>query len=504
MSDRCIECEEIQLARVADAAPVQSLPVPAAALAGFPDGRGIGSFSRRRLLQLGLAGMASVYGPRALGFEEVWEEVANAQGGPPPPCLVVVYLAGGNDGLSTLVPHATADWTYYQQQRASLHRAIGPTVPGRMGSMPLTGAAAGTLGWANIGVSTGGGGDNGHATHGFDALYGPGTGGAGSDLAVMPAVDYTPPNLSHFASSDYWFNGTLAPSTTGWLGRWIDRNGSATNPLQAVSIDSALSKTIRTADKPVSALPGLVGLGFSLNPGGGSYGTPSYGGTSSTTAQTSGQVDQLSGVATPPGNEALRRSRLAYELTSDVWAAGSSLSGAALGGGYPAGRLSDRLKLAALLLGANLGTRIITVHWGSFDTHGNQLQSQDPQLSELSRALTAFRADLAARSVEQNVTTLVFSEFGRRVAENGGGTDHGAGGLMMLMGSAVRGGWASEFPGCASSAGLDAHGNLKVATDFRSVYQALIDEWLGDDPAAILGGTFADIARPDGQTGLIG
>ena len=95
---------------------------------------------------------------------------------------------------------------------------------------------------------------------------------------------------------------------------------------------------------------------------------------------------------------------------------------------------------------------------------------------ELSRALGAFRADLVARGIEQRVSTLVFSEFGRRVAENGSaGTDHGAGGLMMAMGSGVRGGLASEWPGCRpqdSSRQQPGPGNLKVPTDYRSVYRA--------------------------------
>ena len=123
-------------------------------------------------------------------------------------------------------------------------------------------------------------------------------------------------------------------------------------------------------------------------------------------------------------------------------------------------------------------------------------------VSELSQTLCAFQADLIKRGVEQDVTTLVFSEFGRRVAENGSGTDHGAGGLMMLSGSKVRGGYAAPFPGC-QSANLDTYGNLMVPTDFRSVYQAVINEWLGDDPDMILpGGPFPALSRPDAQLGL--
>jgi uncharacterized protein (DUF1501 family) len=175
--------------------------------------------------------------------------------------------------------------------------------------------------------------------------------------------------------------------------------------------------------------------------------------------------------------------------------------------GYPSNAsneasLSGKFRLAAHLLGANLGTRIITIHWGGFDTHGAQLGSQDPQLLELSRALAAFQHDLQTRGIDQKVSTLVFSEFGRRVAENGSaGTDHGAGGLMMLAGSAVRGGLASQWPGCRDQDLVD--GNVAIPTDFRSVYQSVIGEWLGDDPQGVLGGgPIAPLVRGDGASGL--
>ena len=179
------------------------------------------------------------------------------------------------------------------------------------------------------------------------------------------------------------------------------------------------------------------------------------------------------------------------------------LSGGATGTGYPANSdLSRKLQLAATLLSAGLGTRIITIDWGSFDTHGEQVGTQDPQLAVLSRALGAFKADLANRGLEQKVVTMVFSEFGRRVASNdSAGTDHGAGGLVLVSGSSVRGGLAGEHPGVTS---LDDDGDLQPITDFRTVYQALIAEWLGGDPTAILpGGPFPGVARYDGGTSLI-
>ncbi|MFL5845547.1 MAG: DUF1501 domain-containing protein [Solirubrobacteraceae bacterium] len=504
--DRCTECEEIELARVRDQVPSQTLPIPADVLAGFPEGRARSGLTRRRLMGAGLAGMASVYGSRMLGWDEVFESIAMADTVPAQNCLVMVYLAGGNDGLNTLVPQGAQDFASYNLKRPGLARIHGPSGGGKVGSTPLPGMAGTDLGWANVGVS-GGSGYNGDANYGFDKLYGDGTGGAGSDLAIMPAVDYQPPNFSHFASSDYWFNGALSGQTTGWLGRWIDRNGSDTNPLQAVSLDSALSKAIRTANKPVCAIQTLGGLGYTLHPSGG-YGTETLGGTTVNTSLTTADVKTLGQVGGATSAH-LQRSRSAYTQGADVYSTGNALAAQALGSGmaYPSnstnsGNLSYKLKIAALLLGANVGTRIITIHWGAFDTHGSQLLGQDPQLTELSRALGAFKADLAVRGIEQKVTTMVFSEFGRRVAENGSGTDHGAGGLMMLSGSQVKGGYAAEFPGC-QSADLDTYGNLMVPTDFRSVYTSVIDEWLGDDPELILpGGPYASLARPDGLSGL--
>jgi len=494
---RCIECEEIELARVSDARPAQRLPVPYAALDGFPAGREPSALTRRRLLQFGVAGVASVYGPKALGWDSIWESVAAEADAPTGKCLLLLYLAGGNDGLNALVPAEPNDYASYVAARPAIHRGQGPSTPDLVGSTPLAGGAP--LAFANVMVSTGGGGDNGVADLGLDTLYGNGSGGAGSDLAVMPAVDATKFTLSHFDNSDLWFNG--APGgvvSTGWLGRWIDRNGSETNPLQAISIDTALSKSIRTASKPVCAIPSLGALGFTM---GGSFASPS--GAPPSVDVMNAQMRALAGVAPAAGNTFLGRSRGTYGVAVEAYDTGKSINANIPDDAvYPAGNatLTSKLKLAARLFKANLGTKIITIHWGGFDTHSDQIKGQDPQLRDLSKALAAFRRDLAVRGIENQVCTLVFSEFGRRVADNGSGTDHGAGGLMMAMGSGVRGGLASEWPGCETNERLN--GNLKVPTDFRSVYRAVIEEWLGDDPQAVLGGALpAQLKRGDGLTG---
>jgi uncharacterized protein (DUF1501 family) len=491
---RCIECEEIQLARVTDARPSQTLPIPIAALEGDA---ARGGLTRRSLLAGGLAGFAAVYGSRILGFEEVFESAVAQASAPPGSCLVLLYLAGGNDGLNTIVPgpglNGGADYANYAAARSALHRTQGS---GGTGSTPIAGTGS-QLSWANL-VTTA----NNGASRGFDTMYGAGDGGAGSDLAFMPAVDYLPYSMSHFDSSDYWFAGALSAMPTGWLGRWLDNNGSATNPLQGISIDSALSKALRTASKPVCAINSLSTLGFSMDDIGGialPHGTRP-------TADINAAMNQLASVPAGAGNVSLVRSRSTYATTVTVGQKAGPLAHAGTAGvAYPAGTLSTKLQMAAKILAAGLGTRIVTIHWGVFDTHGGQLAMQDPQLQELAAAMGAFQADLQARGVEQNVATLLFSEFGRRVGENAsGGTDHGAGGLMLAAGSAVKGGWASPFPGTRTQ-DLDGVGNLKVPTDFRSVYKAVLSEWLGGDLTGVLpGGPFPALQRQDGTSNLFG
>ncbi|MCL2769741.1 MAG: hypothetical protein FWD42_06470, partial [Solirubrobacterales bacterium] len=267
---RCTACEEGEIANVHDARPSQVLPIPRTALAGFPEGRSPRDLTRRRLLQFGAAGFASVYAPKLLGWQSVWESaVAQAATTPSPNALVVLYLAGGWDGLNAVLPNSSTDYPIYEAKRPVLHRAQGPTTAARVGSTVVPGSG-GELAFANPLLSSAGGGDNGSATQGFDVIYGDGLGGEGADLALLPATDYTPPNLSHFTSQDYWFSGDLEILSTGWLGRYLDLYGSPTNPLQGISIGGSLSKDLRSVSAPVCTIESLTSLGFSLGglPGG--------------------------------------------------------------------------------------------------------------------------------------------------------------------------------------------------------------------------------------------
>jgi len=494
----CFECEEMELARVRDQKPSQVLPVPNEVMKGLPNGRSPGNLTRRRLLQGGMAGLATVYGTRLLGFEEIWESaVAEAAGNTR--TLVMLYLPGGNDGLNALVPTAAADYAWYQQSRPTIFRDIpGVSTAGHVGSVAVPTMGGPSFAFAKPLVS--GNANNGGTTGGFDTLYGDGSGTGNSKLALMPAVDVqTNFSLSHFDNVDTWFGGGIGATSTGWLGRWIDKYGSPTNPLQGVSIDSSLSKAIRTQVNPVCAIPSLSSLGFTTANDGG---TGSPGGVPGPVDQ---QMSGLSGV--PAGNAALDRVRKTYAVTNAVAAQAGGLNVPA-SSFYPdtlGSSLSGKLRLAATLVDADVGTRVITIHWGGFDTHGGQVLSQDSQLKELSRALAGFQADLEARGKDNNVSTMVFSEFGRRMTENGSqGTDHGVGGLMMMAGTPVRGGIAATWPGCTQSdltTGSTAD-NLQVATDYRSVYAAVLEQWLGvnTDASEILGTNPASLQRGDSQS----
>jgi uncharacterized protein (DUF1501 family) len=468
-----------------DLAPTSRVPIPAEALLGFPDGvpRPKRGSSRRAFLTGSAIGMASIYSAVHLTWESIWDAAAAMAAGPAPRSVVCIYLNGGHDGLNAIVPVSSEWYPGYQSQRSNIARVLGPSGGGQVGTTVMPGTG-GSLAFANPLVS--GTGNNGDVK-GLDTLYGDGSGGVGSDLAIFPAADYTPPDLSHFESRDYWFAGALEELETGWLGRWLDTYGSTTNPLQAISLDTSLSKQIRTASAPVCAISSLSDTSFQI---------------AGTSVNANAEVASLAAVPADPTNLALSRSRSIYGLTVDVSNQLRGLGSVQAAPGYPANSdLSSQLQLAATLLGAGLGTRVITIDWGSFDTHGDEVATQDPQLAVLSSALAAFKADLTQRGVEQNVVTLVFSEFGRRIMSNdSGGTDHGAGGLVMVSGSSVFGGLAGEHPGVQG----DEYGNLVPITDFRTVYQALISEWLGGDPNAILpGGPFPGVQRYDGGTTLI-
>jgi uncharacterized protein (DUF1501 family) len=154
---------------------------------------------------------------------------------------------------------------------------------------------------------------------------------------------------------------------------------------------------------------------------------------------------------------------------------------------YPATALGRSLSLAAQIIGSKLGTKAIYVEHGSFDTHVNQKTTQNLLLTQFSNAIGAFYEDLAAHGNDRRVLTLTFSEFGRRIEENGSrGTDHGEASPLFLIGGGVKGGLYGTLPDLAST----NMGNVRYGVDFRSVYATVLERWLGRPSAAVLGGSF--------------
>ncbi len=478
---KCADCARSDSA-VTDLRPSQQLAIPVEAIeSGAGEVAGSRRLTRRRALQSGIAGMAAIYASTQLDWNVIWRAAeAEAAENPGARKLVLIYLQGGADSLNMFVPQLDPHYNVYTGQRPTIARLRGPSVNlQQVGSTPFSGGAGAQIGFANPLLS----GVNGNQLYGMngmipagagglDTLFGDGSGGVGSDLAVFPAADYNPANRSHFDSRDYWFQGALKKQTTGWIGRWLDAEGSQENPLQAISLDSSLSKQIRTSRAPVCALDGLQGIQFDVR--------------NVTTAANNAnlQIEKLAAVAAAKSNVALARSRQSFGLTTSVSRKVKTLVAQPSTALYPNSFLSNRLRLAAQLLAAPLGTRVVTVDWGSFDNHGDQVSSMDPQLAVLGSALAAFQADLAARGVADQVLTVVFSEFGRRVGQNDSdGTDHGAGGPMMLMGPRVKGGLASQPSDLAAP---DDNGDLVVSTDFRHVYKAIFQEWFAADPSRYL------------------
>ncbi len=471
---RCADCAASDSAAY-DAVPVDYMPIPTEALVGFPDGvPRMPSLNRARFLKNGFLGFASVYAASKIPWQTAFDAAVAEGAVADTNCLVMLFLNGGNDGPNTFVPADPTQHGAYVNLRPTIARSNAPLAGNAspVGYTPMLGiegelALPNLPGMALPGVS-------GTGTGSLKSIWDAG------NLALFPATDYPQPNFSHFTSRDWWFGGMLQKSSTGWLGRWLDLYGSQANPLQAVSIGSNVSKMIRAARAPVASVPEtLANFGFAV---------PGAGGPA-----VNAEVGRLATV--PAGNASTGRSRTVFGQTVNV--AGQ------LGGvthtpaaNYPINSsLSRRLQLAATMLGAGLGTRVVTIDWGGFDTHGGQLAGQDPQLSVLGQALAAFQADLAARGIADRVVTCVFSEFGRRGGENASfGTDHGAGGPMQIIGTQVRGGLAGDPAPMNALVG----GNLSVTTDFRSVYGALLGEWMGGDPGAVLPGAPLLMARRGG------
>ena len=429
----------------------QRVPLPRAILEGAN-----AATCRRDFLRNGALGFLTIYGASTLSWGKIWEAAsAQAASTATDPIIVSIFLDGGNDGINTLIPTDSVNYGAYRDARP--HIGLDQST-----LLPLAGPGATTDFMWNP------------AATGFKSLYDRGK------MAVIPAVDYMPPDLSHFHSRAFWQAGMLDPDpTSGWLGRWIDQNGVSDNPLQAVSVNWTLEESMRSEKNPVAVLTSPDDAQFNMNQ---VWRDP---GLMTTT---------LGGLADRPGSNAAMQATDsavggAVSVAQRLGSIGDAPNPPPANYGYGTTDFDHQMSNLSFMIKANLGIRVACMSYtGGFDFHDTQVTRQAQNLTGLSSTLAAFQADLEANGLDDRVITLVWSEFGRRVEDNdsgGGGTDHGAGGLAMVVGSGVNPGIASPFPGLTPSA-LDQNGNLKVPTDYRQIYTDLLANWMHTDPADVI------------------
>ena len=361
--------------------------------------------------------------------------------------LVVIQLAGGNDGLNTVIPY-TDDAYHRARPTIAVDAASVLRVNDRIAFNP--------------------------ALAGLNELFKEG------HVALIQGVGYSNPNRSHFEATEIWETASPdRPQQYGWLGRYLDRRYPAgTKPASAfesVALGDTLPAALVSAHVDVPAI-GALGA-FSYNTG-----------RDLASKQSAGV---LYDGAKAGGSPYLA---MIAETARDAYHGGDQLrtriAGYTAQATYPSDGFSQQLKLAAQLIGSNTGTRIIFVSLGSFDTHAGQRAQQDRLLGYLGAGLRAFYGDLAAHGNAKRVLAMTFSEFGRRVTQNASnGTDHGTAMPLFVVGGSVRGGVYGDHP---SLTDLD-NGDLKFQTDFRSVYATVLASWLGRDPSDVLSGTYATL-----------
>lgn len=383
----------------------------------------------------------------ALAMNNPWDiaQVTSRPGVPDEHILVVIQMGGGNDGLNTVVPFS--EEAYYR---------VRPTL-----AVPANNVlkVTDTLG-LHPGLAK------------AKTLYDKGA------MAVIQGVGYPNPSRSHFKSMEIWHTADPEGRVVryGWVGRYFDSKCPVCEqPTAGVNVGSSLPLAMQaesgqgvTLETPETFqwMPSLNGIGEQE------------------------QVELFRLLNAPAPNELgtidfLRHTAMnAYVSSERVRAAVGMYKG---GVEYPNTRFAYSMKLIAQMVAGNLPTKVYYAHIAGFDTHAAQRGAHDRLLTDLASGVEAFYRDLEAQGNADRVVVLAFSEFGRRVAENGSaGTDHGTAAPMFIFGKPIKGGLYGQHPSLTDL----TDGDLRHGIDFRSVYATVLDKWLGADPAKILGAPF--------------
>lgn len=293
-------------------------------------------------------------------------------------------------------------------------------------------------------------------------------------VSAFPAIGYDHPDQSHFTSRHYYEIGELSIGfRTGWLGRYIDSVGDEENPLQGLSMDGALSPMIATANKPVAAIDSVDGYDLWS-----AVSDPVRAEMYKSFARFGALPSDSKGMS-----QVRRATSQTDKLRQDLGGVGDPASTI----DYPDTNFAHKLEGLASYISVGLPMRAVTIRAaGGYDTHAGQAEDLDRNLRETCEGVLAFQRDLEARGLDDRVMVEMWSEFGRRPEENGSaGTDHGAAGCAFVIGSKAKGEMVGEFPGLGK---LDQNSNLRVTSDFRGMYCALLEQWLGHDAGPIIPG----------------
>jgi uncharacterized protein (DUF1501 family) len=407
--------------------------------------------SRRLFIRDGVATVT--LGLAAPGFLSA---IAQAQTNPSRR-LVVVYLGGGNDALNTLISYRDA--AYYSRR---------PSIAVPAGQVLQVGADAA-----------------GHALGLHPRLGGLWNIFNDGRLALVQRTGYSNSSRSHFEATDIW--GTANPqssTSSGWLGRYLDTLPRPLDSLAAWNTTGETPRALMSGSSGVPAIPNATTY---------TYASPNRG--SAALQERVAAQSMTSNPASDRPHLALVNStgRGAIETLDRVAQATTYAPTVA----YPNNGFALALRTVAGAIALNVGSRVFWVETGGYDTHAGQGGGGGGDyanlMGTLGDGLWAFYSDIRNQGLAENTTVIVFSEFGRRISENGSaGTDHGAAGLMMALGGSVRGGLygtaAQLTPGNPTLE--NNSGDVRFETDFRSVYARLLDEWMGVSSVPILGGDF--------------
>jgi uncharacterized protein (DUF1501 family) len=332
------------------------------------------------------------------------------------------------------------------------------------------------------------------ALKGFKELY------DGGELSIVQGVGYPNPNRSHFRSTEIWQTASDADRVEkyGWLGRYFDNACSGADPAVGVTIGNQLPESFFAKNLKGICFSNPQNYRFMTNnkEAEASYQklneleTSGPGLTPDDNANSGGSIGMLPAGMPMTGGRAIdfitRTAMDAQHSSEEIRGIAARVQNQAT---YPNSPLASSLKMVAKLIGGGLPTRVYYVSQGGYDTHTNQVATQQRLLADLGDSTKAFVEDMKAQGNMQRVLVMTFSEFGRRVAENAnGGTDHGAAAPMFIVGDKVKAGLLGKYPSLAPQDLYE--GDVKYNVDFRSVYASVLENWLKTKSAPILGRQF--------------